>query len=295
MENGAIVPIRLSIVDLEGVPVQVPTVTIDLIKLSSGELMIAKVDTIPFEETPGQECTNAFCRAKAIAISHLREMMEGAKGRLEKAGKLLGMKGKGCGASRGPSAQRKPGHRVHPHEHGERPYEHEERPHHEHPHEQGDHPHHEHEGHPHAQGERPHHGPDGHPHEESERPHGHGDGPHAYGDRIPHHHHPHMHAHGHGRHNKIHRFIHRATHLFIIPALLGVVGGLTASAIGMVVGQTIVSLWFRFVRGGRRGNVSSARVNETGIEEEKEALVGEEEDETLPPYEEAQTAADEKN
>ena len=230
-KEGTVVPIHFSIVDLDGVPIKVPTVAIDLIKLPTRELLIAKVDTIPVEETEGQDCTTAVCRAKAIILGSLRDMIEGAKARAHKAGKMMGMKGKGCGRMRG---HRKPGHRVGPDTHGDKTAHH---------------------GH-HVQGQ-------------------------------------HRNHHGHRHHSRIHRFIHQLTHLFIIPALLGIVGGLTASAIGMIVGQGIAFLWFRFVRGGHRGTASSARLTETGVEDEKEALVAEETEDGLPSYEESKTLANE--
>lgn len=79
---------------------------------------------------------------------------------------------------------------------------------------------------------------------------------------------------------------------FIIPALLGVIGGLLASAVGMLVGQLIVLLWMRFARRGRRGSASSQR---RGGEKDGLLLLlaaedAEEEDgveEALPRYEHA--------
>jgi hypothetical protein len=44
-----------------------------------------------------------------------------------------------------------------------------------------------------------------------------------------------------------------------------------ASAVGMLVGQVLVYLWFRFHRGGQRGNI---RIVEVAVsEDEKDALV----------------------
>lgn len=52
-----------------------------------------------------------------------------------------------------------------------------------------------------------------------------------------------------------------------------------ASAVGMLVGQALVYLWFRFHRGGQRGNV---RLVEVAVsEDEKDGLV---ETEDLPPH-----------
>jgi len=229
--EGTLIPIRLSIVDLDGIHVKVPTVVVDVLKRPSQELLIMRVDIIPFQEMPGQDCQTAFCRAKAIAIERLREMMEGTRARIHKAGKKMGMKG--CGGKKAaheasadhqgpptPDAHRLPGHR---------------RP--------GPRPHHKH--------------------------------------------------HRHHHHGGLHRFFHSAMHLFVIPALLGIIGGLTASAIGMFVGQTIVFLWFRFVRGGQRGRAPSART-EAALDEEKEALV--DDYEAPPVYEETvEGVTDEKH
>lgn len=85
----------------------------------------------------------------------------------------------------------------------------------------------------------------------------------------------------HGPHHRGHRFGHilrQTLRFFVVPALLGVVGGLLASAVGMFVGQSIVYIWTRFHRGGQRGNI---RILEVAVEQdEKDALVLNEE---LPP------------
>ena len=229
--EGTIAPIRLTIVDLDSVQVKVPTVTIDVIKLPSQELLIGKIDTIPFAESPGSECETTFCRVKAIAMARLREMIEATRHRAQSAGKKLGWKS--CGAH-------KAGALHHGDDKSEPQF---------------------------ANGRLPTH----------RRP-------------PPFHHHSHRHHHRHG----FSKFLHQAVHLFVIPAMLGVIGGLTASAIGMFVGQLIVFIWFRFVRGGQRGNASAR--NEAALEEEKESLV-EENDELPPAYTDSEEAilTDEKN
>jgi len=91
-------------------------------------------------------------------------------------------------------------------------------------------------------------------------------------------------AHGghHHHHHPAHRFgrlLHQTLRFFVVPALLGVIGGLLASAIGMFAGQFIAFLWIRYHRGGRRGTV---RAVEIVIEEdEKDALIVD--DEVAPP------------
>lgn len=101
-------------------------------------------------------------------------------------------------------------------------------------------------------------------------------------------HHGHHGPHGHhGLHRAMHRFghmMHQAIRFFIIPALLGVIGGLMASAIGMLVGQFIVYMWFRFRRRGERGPVRHGEV--VLVEEEKDELLAEE-GELPPAYEDA--------
>ena len=103
-----------------------------------------------------------------------------------------------------------------------------------------------------------------------------------HGAQKPHHRH-----HGHGLHRLMHRFgrmLHRVIRFFVVPALLGVIGGLIASAIGMLVGQLIVYLWIRFRRNGERGPV---RHGEVILEvDEKDGLLDVEGD--IPPaYEDA--------
>ena len=96
--------------------------------------------------------------------------------------------------------------------------------------------------------------------------------PHGHGEDRPHHGPPHR-----GRH--FGHVLHQILRFFIVPALLGIIGGLLASAVGMIVGQLIVCVWTRFHRGAQRGNM---RIIEVAVgEDEKDALVlGSEE---LPP------------
>ena len=95
----------------------------------------------------------------------------------------------------------------------------------------------------------------------------------------------------HGKYGKHHRqhsqaqhyghMIHQTLRFFVIPALLGVIGGLMASAVGMIIGQIIVALWTRFGRGGKKGNASQRAqlVEVMLVEDEKDALL----DSELPP------------
>jgi hypothetical protein len=80
----ALTPIQFTVLDLQGVPVKVDTVKIDLIQ-SWGKLHIARISNIPYKDTPGADrCENSLCRLRAIITNRLRKMIEMAK---EHAGK----------------------------------------------------------------------------------------------------------------------------------------------------------------------------------------------------------------
>jgi hypothetical protein len=203
-EKIEILTLQLTILDLEGVPVKVETLKIDLLK-NVGGLSVAKISIIPFAQSPGATgCTTSLCRLRAIVIARVRAMLEAAKARSHAAGAWIksGCRGKNGGPRHGQTV--------------------------------GDRPHHRHRG-----------------------------------------------------HHKMHRFGHilrQTLRFFIIPALLGVIGGLMASAVGMLVGQALVYLWFRFHRGGQRGNV---RIVEVAVsEDEKDALV--ETEDRPPQYEDVE-------
>lgn len=114
------------------------------------------------------------------------------------------------------------------------------------------------------------------------RPHPHGDHPHGEHPR-PHHagkHHGHHH-----RFQRLGHMIHQTLRFFVVPALLGIIGGLTASAIGMLVGQAIVYLWFRTYRNGQRGPLRIYEREIVLVEEEQNGLLPD--NEALPKYEDA--------
>lgn len=78
------------------------------------------------------------------------------------------------------------------------------------------------------------------------------------------------------RFHRFHRFghmLHQTLRFFVIPALLGVIGGLVASAVGMIIGQLISYLWIRLHRGGRRGSQGIRAVEIVIEEDEKDALI----------------------
>lgn len=78
----------------------------------------------------------------------------------------------------------------------------------------------------------------------------------------------------------------RIVRFIVIPALLGVMAGLTASAIGMLVGQAIVFLWQRF-RDSKPHEHPAAW--EEGDTCEKQGLITEYTEEELPEYTEEQS------
>ncbi|KAL8706183.1 MAG: hypothetical protein Q9201_000761 [Fulgogasparrea decipioides] len=85
------------------------------------------------------------------------------------------------------------------------------------------------------------------------------------GDFKPHRHHGHRHHSG-----WVHAFARASGQLFsfvILPVLVGIVFGIAASAIGMLVGQIIVAVWLRL-----RRNSNTAVAYEPVASEEKEGL-----------------------
>jgi len=113
--------------------------------------------------------------------------------------------------------------------------------------------------------------------------------PHA-GDDRPHQRHGHHGQHGHHGHHKHHRaghMLHSTLRFFIIPAILGITGGLAASAIGMLVGQAIVLIWVRVYRNSQRGPLRVVEQEVATESDEKDKLMRGEEEEPLPVYEDA--------
>lgn len=78
----------------------------------------------------------------------------------------------------------------------------------------------------------------------------------------------------------------RIVNFILFPAILGVLIGLTASAIGMLVGQTLVFLWQRY-RGIKPQEHKAAW--EDGESCEKQGLMAEQGEEVLPEYTEEQS------
>lgn len=217
--------LQFTVLDIKGVPVEVDTIRIDLLKqataTSTPTISIVQLSPVSLSSTPGAEsCQHSpqwsLCRLRAIIAARLRTMLESVKTHAGAAKTWA----KGCKGKKGQSGE----HRG--------PF-------------------------------RGHRGPFG------------GHGQHGSGEGRPHRGH-------HGQHHQGHRvghMLHQTLRFFVVPALLGVIGGLLASAVGMLVGQLIVFIWTRFHRGGRRGDI---RIIEVAVEEdEKDALVLETGD--LPP------------
>lgn len=109
------------------------------------------------------------------------------------------------------------------------------------------------------------------------------DGEHPPFEKGSHHGHhgpPHGPPHGPHHHSAFGRTFSRLVRFVLIPAALGVLAGLTASALGMLIGQLVVFVWLRY----RRPAIERSPVQlEEGTDVEKEALVA---DELPPKYEE---------
>lgn len=78
-------PIQLTILDIQGVSVEVDTLKIDLIQ-TWGQIHIAGIDTIPYSQSPGvDQCTNSICRLRAITADRLRRIIDAARARASQA------------------------------------------------------------------------------------------------------------------------------------------------------------------------------------------------------------------
>lgn len=111
---------------------------------------------------------------------------------------------------------------------------------------------------------------------------------------------PHRGHRGHHRSRARHwvKTLHSSLRFFVIPALLGVIGGLLASAVGMLVGQAVSYLWARTSR-RRAGCRHCEAVDIVVYEDEKDGLLYCDEELPLPPprYEDVESGlrADEKH
>lgn len=207
--------IRFTILDLETHPVPVDTVAITLIQDPAGELYIAKTGiektAPPHEGLSWKKCNGKAKCLQGLLVSRVRGLLAAAKDR------VLGMAGKGG---------RKGCHGKHHGMMGGPPKHHDEffpegMP-------------------PFAEFEdfaKEHHHKGHHHHEDGDFDHPPPPPPHGH---EGHHHRPHP-PHGAFAHtfSRVLRFI-------VVPAILGVLAGLAASAVGMLVGQAVIFLWQRY-------------------------------------------------
>lgn len=104
---------------------------------------------------------------------------------------------------------------------------------------------------------------------------------------------PHMH---HFHHGGLQRTVSRIVRFIVIPAVLGVLAGLAASALGMLVGQVVVFFWLRYRRSGAKETTANL---EQGTVSEKGGLMAESNDNThfeyADDYSEDGDASEEKN
>ncbi|KAJ5177087.1 uncharacterized protein N7482_002964 [Penicillium canariense] len=223
--------VRFTILDLESHPVPVDTVAITLIQDPTGELYIAKTEiektTPPAERLSWKKCNGKPKCLQQLLVARVRGLLAAAKNRvLGMAGKG-GRKGghKGCGKNKGMLGMA--GHHGPPKHHDEfvpegiTPFSGFEGP----------------EGLDDKEHHRHHHHPEG------------GDFGAEMGDRPPpppHGHHGHHGHHPPPPHGAFAHTFSRVVRFIVVPAILGVLAGLTASAVGMLVGQAIIFLWQRY-------------------------------------------------
>lgn len=217
VSDVALTPIQLTVLDLQGVSVNVDTVKIDLMQ-SWGHMHIARVSRLPYAESPGADvCTTSICRLRAIIANRLRKMVQSAKAHAGQAKTWIKNTCSGW-------------------KHAKVDTEHK------------DHMNAEHMENMHAEPK----------------------------DCMKSHHRMHHGHHGYGR---FRHFVGQTVHFFVLPAIFGVIGGLLACALGMLVGQALAYL---LNRRSRRDHVS--QITEIVVEaDEKDALM--ESGEMPPQYE----------
>jgi hypothetical protein len=252
-----LIDLRFTVLDVEDHPVPVDTVAISFIQTPQGEIFIARAGiekTTPItKHTSWRECHGKTKCLQELLMTRIRGLLAGAKNRvmgLAKSGR------KGChGKSKGNTMGHHDPHGPHDH------------------HEEGSDGMHFPPPPPFGEEnfEAEEFGPGGH--------HGHGHGhAHGFSDNgrpRPHHHH--------GHHSAFARTFSRVVHFIVVPAVLGVLAGLTASAVGMLVGQAVVFLWQRY-RGTQPTEHKAAW--EQGEACEKQGLMAETRysEEVLPEY-----------
>ncbi|KAJ5649417.1 uncharacterized protein N7484_003140 [Penicillium longicatenatum] len=260
-QDADMLDVRFTILDLEAHPVPVDTVAITLILTPTGDLFLADGDieksTPRHEKLSWKKCHGKPKCLQELLFSRIHGLLSSAKDR------VMGIAGmKGCKGMKGMG-----GHHKH---HGDFDPEGEKGPHHKH-HDDFD--------------------PEGlmpppPPFEDFEDfgaykaehswPDHHGFNAEDAEGRPPRPHHMHGPPHGAFAHtfSRVVRFI-------VVPAILGVLAGLTASAVGMLVGQAIIFLWQRY-RGTKKQEHKAAW--EEGNSCEKQGLMTESTEEYLPEY-----------
>jgi hypothetical protein len=203
-----LIDIRFTVLDVESQPVPVDTVAISFVQTPQGELFIARSGIE--KTTPINDHTSwKECHGKAKCLQEL--LMARIRGLLAGAkNRVMGMAKSGRKGCHGKSKGKTMGH--HGHDSNGMPFP----------------PPPPFEEHAFEVEELGHGGPHGH------HAHGFSDN----GRARPHHHH--------GPHGAFARTFSRIVHFIVVPAVLGVLAGLTASAVGMLVGQAVVFLWQRY-------------------------------------------------
>lgn len=93
-------------------------------------------------------------------------------------------------------------------------------------------------------------------------------------------HHPHPHPH-HFHHGGLRHTVSRVFRFIVMPAALGILAGLAASALGMLIGQVVVFFWLRYRRSTPKKTTTPANM-EQGTMSEKQGLMAAESTDELP-------------
>lgn len=113
--------------------------------------------------------------------------------------------------------------------------------------------------------------------------HGPGEEPPLWGEGPPppdgHHHPPPPHMHHHFHHGGLKHTVSRIFRFIVIPATLGILAGLAASALGMLIGQVVVFFWLRY---RRSTNKQTTATLEQGTVSEKQGLMADSTEEIVP-------------
>jgi hypothetical protein len=240
--------IKFTVLDLEAQPVPVDTIAIIVLQDPNGELFIARTEiekTAPAaDHLSWKECHgNAKC-LQELLVTRIQGLLAGAKDR------VMSMAKSGPKSCHGKHKGKTP---THPGSHG--PHRHDE------------------ESPDTTYSSFP---PFG---EDSSRfgfaPGGHRSHPHGFGPAHPHQHHQYNSAFA--------RTFSRIVHFIIVPAVLGVLAGLIASAVGMLVGQAVVFLWQRY-RGTNSAEHKAAWENDDACEKQGLMAVPRDSEDVLPEY-----------